>query len=170
MDTTALFPTLPDDARCWVYVADRSLTEDEQHRLLDRLQPFLRDWSSHGRPVEGAVDVLDDRFVVLAATLSEGHISGCGIDDSVHAVEETAGALGLEWVPTLDVIYRDGEGRVQHCSRSTFRALARDGAITATTRVFDPSVTTLGAFRQGRFEQPAEASWHARAFDLAPAA
>lgn len=166
MDDNPLFPALPDDARCWVYVAERPLTSDEQARLVDRLDAFIQDWSSHGRPVEGAVDVLHGRFVVLAATLAEGDISGCGIDASVHAVDDVAEALDIAWVPALHVVYRDAEGQVQHCSRSAFRTLAQDGAVTTETPVFDPSITTLGALRSGQFERPAGASWHARAFDL----
>lgn len=170
MDLSHLFPSLPDDARCWIYVADRPLTDDEQRRLLDRLRAFLQDWTSHGRPVEGAVEVLDDRFIALAAMLSEGEISGCGIDDSVRAVDEAAQALGIEWVPALDVLYRDEAGRVQHHARSAFRTLVQEGTVTAATRVFDPSITTLADLREGRFERPAGTSWHARAFDLATAA
>lgn len=166
MDLTTLFPTLPDDARCWVYAAERPLTDAEQQQLLDRLETFIESWSSHGRSVEGAVEVLYDQFVVLAATLADGDISGCGIDASVHVVDEAAQALGIAWVPALHVIYRDAEGQVQHCTRSAFRARAQDGAVTTETLVFDPSITTLGALRQGQFEQRAGTSWHARAFDL----
>lgn len=167
MDSSPLFPTLPDDARVWIYVANRPLTADEQEDLQAHLEDFIEDWSSHGRPVDGAVDVLHKRFIVLVATLTEGDISGCGIDASVHAIEDVAQQLNIEWVPTLDIVYRDADGHVQHCSRATFRALAEEETVTAETPVFDPSITTLGALRDGQFEQPAGASWHARAFDLA---
>lgn len=167
MNDTMLFPALPDEARLWVYVADRSLPADEQAQLVAHLEKFMQDWTSHGRPVEGAVAVLHDRFVVLAATLADGDISGCGIDASVHAVDAAAQALDVAWIPALHVVYRDAEGRVQHDTRSAFRAQVEAGAVTAETSVFDPSITTLGALRGGQFERPAGSSWHARAFDLA---
>jgi len=170
MDSSVLFPSLPDDARLWVYVAPRSLTDEEQDAVRTRLANFIDGWSSHGRPVDGAADVLHKRFVVLAATLADGSISGCGIDASVHAVDEIAQALDIEWIPTLDIVFRDAAGRVQHCTRAEFQALAEQGTVTVETPVFDPSITTLGALRHGSFEQPAGASWHARAFDLPQAA
>jgi len=36
--------------------------------------------------------------------------------------------------------------------------------------VFDLSITTLGALRDGDFEQPAGAAWHARVFQIPTAA
>ena len=131
-----------------------------------RVERFLRDWSSHGRPVRGALHVQDRRFIMLAATLDDGDISGCGIDASVHAIEEAADARSIAWIPSLHVIYRDVDGRIQHCARPQFRSLAEQGVVTADTPVFDPSITSIQALRAGQFEQPAGASWHAEAFDL----
>lgn len=166
MNEATLFPAFPDDARLWIHVADRALTDPEQNALLDRLAAFIKKWTTHGRPVTGNATVLDDRFLALAATLAEGDISGCGIDAATHAVTEAADALDITWVPALHVVFRDTDGRIQHGPRSAFRAHVQQGAVTTETPVFDPSITTLGAFRQGRFERPARASWHARVFDL----
>lgn len=166
MDVASLFPALPDDARVWIYVSDRALTGEEQDVLLGRMDDFIEGWASHGRPVEGAAAVLYDRFLVIAATVANGEISGCGIDASTQAVKAAAEALTIHWVPALHVIYRDADGHVRHAPRPTFRQLAQEGAVTTETPVFDPSVTTLGALRQGAFEQPAGAAWHARVFDL----
>lgn len=166
MDAASHFASFPDDARLWVYAADAPLTEDDTAYLRRHIGSFLRDWSSHGRPVDGALHVYERQFIMLAATLVEGDISGCGIDASVHVIDEAAEARRIDWIPALHVIYRDGEGRVQHCPRGAFRSLAEQGVVTADTSVLDPSITTLEALRSGQFEQRAGASWHAQAFDL----
>lgn len=161
-----LFPSLSDEARCWIYVAEQPLTEAEQTTLVEALQSFFAGWASHGRPVEGAATVLEDRFLVVAGAIVEGEISGCGIDASVHAVEETAAHLGLAWSSPLRVFFRDADGAVHGLPRSAFRKLVADGVVTADTLVFDVSLTTLGALRSGAFEKPAGASWHARVFRI----
>jgi len=50
---------------------------------------------------------------------------------------------------------------VQSTDRAAFTDLAERGTVTAEAPVFDPTVTTLGAWRAG-FERPASESWHAQ--------
>lgn len=162
-----LFPPLPDAARCWIYVAERRLTEAEQATLLDAMAAFFDGWESHGRPVQGAAACLHNRFLVVAGhLLAEGALSGCGIDASVHAVDEAAQRLGLAWASPLLVFYRDDDGAVVSLPRSAFKKFVADGTVTAETRVFDVSLMTLGQVRAGAFEKPAGASWHARVFRI----
>jgi hypothetical protein len=58
------------------------------------------------------------------------------------------------------VFYRDKDGSVKSVDRDQFSSLAAAGEITNATRVFDPTVTTLGEWR-ARFEMNAADSWHA---------
>lgn len=158
---------MPDEARLWIYAADRPLSARDQQALKQTLDNFTGDWSSHGRSVQGAIAIVEDRFLLLSATVEDGDISGCGIDASTRAIEEAAQEAGFTWLPALKILYRDAEGTVQHCSRQDFKALAKRGDITAQTPVFNTNLTTVGELRAGQFEQPAGQSWHARAFDLA---
>ena len=153
---------LPDDARLWIHAADAPLSDATQTALLDRLSAFIDEWTSHQRAVEGAATILHDRFLVVAAATRNGDISGCGIDDLAHAVDDAASDLDIAWVPSLHVLYRDDDGAVVATSRRTFQQRAEDGTVTADTPVFDPSITSLGALRDGQFEQPARDSWHAQ--------
>mgnify|MGYP006288811777 CR=1 FL=1 len=170
MTPSDLFPALPDDARCWVHTAAEPLSDDTQETLLDRLQSFIDGWTSHGRSVRGRATVLDDRFLVLAATIEAGDISGCGIDSAVHAIDEAAADLQIDWAPSLHVVYRRPDGEIEVLPRPAFRRRVNEGTVTADTSVFDPSVSTLGAVRHGDFEQPAGSSWHARTFQIPEAA
>ncbi|HHP7239238.1 hypothetical protein [Longibacter sp.] len=164
------FPELPDKARLWIYTAADPLSEAEQSEVLDRLEGFMDSWTSHNRPVQARAAIQDDRFVILAATVADGDVSGCGIDASVHAVDEVASDLGIAWASPLDVLYRDVEGLVHSVSRADFRQHVSDNRVDTSTPVFDPSITTLGALRDGEFEQPAGAAWHARVFQIPTAA
>lgn len=165
-----LFPTLPDDARLWVYAAHRSLLPDEEAQIRDAMQQFCAQWTSHRRPVHGQAEILHNRFVLIAATIDQADISGCGIDKSVHMLNELGERLGIQWLSSLDILFRDG-AQVEAVSRARFRELAREGRVTGRTTVFDLGITSLGDLRSGRFEQPAADTWHGRVFRLAePAA
>lgn len=168
MDSPAsLLPDLPDAARVWVHPATTSLSEETQAEFLDHLRAFVERWSSHDQAVKGGATILHDRFILLAGARIDGaDPSGCAIDDATHAVNEIADALGVEWVPSLHVLYRAEDGSIAAVSRNGFQDRVEAGAVTAETTVFDPSVTTLGAVRHGDFEQPAGESWHADAFAL----
>ena len=161
----ALFHDLPDDARLWVNPVDRDLSTDEQERALEMINGFIAGWSSHGRNVLGKAEIVADRFILIAAHIPGGDVSGCGIDASVHALGEVAEALGFGWVSGLDVLYLEN-GRVRQANRARFAGLAAEGSVTAETVVFDVSVTTLRQIRNAGFGLPAHASWHGKVFGL----
>lgn len=165
MQYDTILPELPDEARCWVYVADASLPAHQQEALLTQLRAFFGEWTSHGRAVTGAATIIGDR-ILLVGGHDEGGISGCGIDGSVRVVKAVGHKAGIEWVDPLKVIYRNSGGRIEVASRGRFRELLNSGEVTPETPVFDPSITTLEAVRAGRFEQPAHASWHRRVFNI----
>ena len=162
-----LLPDLPDDARVWIYSADRTLQPDEQKAIQRRLDAFFADWTSHARAVDGGATFIADRFLVLAAVVPGGDISGCGIDKSVHVVEEAADAAGFQWASPLQVFWRDQEGVIRQSPRSAFRKAVRAGTVDAQTPVFDLSAQSLGTLRRDGLERPAGNSWHARIFRLA---
>lgn len=162
------FEKLPDEADVWIHAADRTLGPDAAARLESALDNLMSAWSSHGRRVLGARAVLDRRLVVVAAWVADGTISGCGIDKSLHVLDEVASEHGFEWVDGLSVVYRTRDGDFEACSRSEFRRLAENGSVDAGTPVVDLSVRSLGPLRSKGLESPAADSWHARVFDLAP--
>jgi hypothetical protein len=165
-EITEILTGLPDSARVWIYAADRSLDAGEQKRLTAILADFCSKWSSHGRKVESSTAVVSGRFAVIAGLIPGGDVSGCGIDASVHALARAAEELGLTWLPSIWVHFRDAAGVVHSCTRPDFRVLVRSGDIAARTRVFDLNIQTLGELRRGAFERDARDSWHARVFRL----
>ena len=163
----AVLPSLPDAARVWIHPAAHSLPQDTQSSVVERLEAFIEQWRSHETNVRGGATVLYNRFVIIAGARVDGaDPSGCAIDDAAHAIDDAAQAFGIEWVPSLHVLYRTDDGQISSVSRGTFQERVEAGSVTTETTVFDPSVTTLGAIRHGEFEQAAGQSWHADAFSL----
>lgn len=161
------FSAFDDTARLWVYVADRTLTDAEAAQLNDQLDRFFGQWQSHGRPVQGAAQLLDNRLLVLTAQLAKGDISGCGIDASVHALDAIGGHLGIQWMSGLFVAYRDADGTLSIVRRPVFRRLLREGTVHAETPVMNTALMHLHELRTGGLEQPAWAAWTGRVFRIA---
>lgn len=165
-----LFPSLSDEARLWVYATDHEVSEAAAHEILVRLRAFIDQWQSHGRPVRAESTILYRRFILLAAEIPDAEISGCGIDASVHALEQIGADQGFSLLTGLYVFYRGAGGEVLHERRAGFRKLVREGKVNGDTVVFDPSITHLAQLKNREFERPALKSWHATVFRIAPAA
>lgn len=166
MSIERLFPNLPDAARTWIYVAEPEIPAETWSVLRPAMERFIHDWSSHRRPVIGGASLLHGRFLVLAAFVEGGDLSGCGIDKSVHEIEALGAAHGIGWRSALDVAWRDPSGTVRTGTRQEFRTLIGSGSIHGATPVFDTSVVELGRLRSAGFERPASLSWHGRAFRI----
>ena len=152
---------LPDSSRVWVFGADRGLDDGATDLLLREVDRFLAQWHAHGAPLTTARDWSDRRFLTVAVDQSTAGASGCSIDGLYRSLKSLEPRLGASLVTSGLVFYRDGKGRVQSVDRDRFTALGAERKITPRTRVFDPTVTSLGEWR-ARFELNAEDSWHAK--------
>jgi hypothetical protein len=155
------FEDLPDSSRVWVFGADRGLDDGATDLLLRDVDRFLAQWHAHGAPLTTARDWRDQRFLTVAVDQSTAGASGCSIDGLYRSLKSLEPRLGASLVTSGLVFYRDDKGRVQSVDRDRFTTLGAERKITPHTRVFDPTVTSLGEWR-ARFELDAEDSWHAK--------
>ena len=164
--TLANFESLPDSSRLWVYASRRELVPDEAATLLDAIDAFLAEWTTHGYRIRAARSLRHNRFLLVAADPGAAPPpSGCSLDALVGELRSLGGRLGTDLLGNDGVWYRDGEGSLRHATRGDFRAQARAGTVTPATVVFDNSITTLAELRAGRWEGPAHERWHAVFFD-----
>lgn len=166
MDYRSLFPSLDPDTRIWVYVSDSPLSASQEADLERTVRDFGAGWSSHGRVVISDFTIIENQILILGAYVQQGEISGCGIDKSLHVLDQFAQSNEFEWVSALSVIFRDTEDRLAVLPRNAFRQLVKSGEVSESTTVMDTSITSLADVRAGRFELPAGMSWHAGVFQI----
>jgi hypothetical protein len=158
------FEDLPDSARTWVFGADRSLDQGATDLLLGEVDRFLSQWHAHGSPLAAARDWKYGRFLTVAVDQSTAGASGCSIDGLFRSLKAMEPRLGASLVTSGLVFYRGKRGSIETVDRERFTALSAEGKINRKTRVFDPTVTTLGEWR-ARFELDAAQSWHSGLLD-----
>ncbi len=151
---------LPDAARTWVFGANKTLAGPASETLLTEVDRFLSQWKAHGSPLTVGRDWKDGRFLTVAVDQSTAGASGCSVDGLFRSLKALETKLGASLVKSGLVFYRDGNGTIQSADREGFSRLGAEGKIQPSTRVFDPTVTTLGEWR-ARFELDASRSWHA---------
>jgi hypothetical protein len=157
------FETLPDEARVWVFAADRPLDGPEAGRLLDTVDAFLDGWKAHGAPLTCARDWRYERFLIVGVDERTAPPSGCSIDALVRSLKGLESELGLTLLDNSPVWFRH-QGELRRADRAAFRALARAGEVGPDTVIFDNTLTRLEQLRRGGWERPARDSWHGRAF------
>ncbi len=161
--TQHLFNDFPDDAKLWVYALAKPLSADDRARVTERLDAFMNAWQSHGTPVVGGYEIVDDRFVLMAGYTGDG-VSGCSTDSSVHVMKALREDYGIDGFDRTLVFFRDADRAVRAVTREEFKALVAANQVSDETTVFDATVSSIADLRAGRFETTFGKSWHARAF------
>jgi hypothetical protein len=157
------FDEMPEDARLWIFAADRTLDDAERDRLLERVDAFLQEWKAHGAPLTAARDWRYGRFLFIGVDEAAAGVSGCSIDALVRDMRALEAEFHTTLVDNAPVMFRDGE-TIRRMARNEFAELATGGSVGRDTVVFNNALTTVGQVRAGEWEVPAERSWHGEAF------
>ena len=157
------FDDMPEQARIWIFAADRPVTSDEQEVMLRETDAFLDGWVAHGVPLTNARELRYDRFLLVAVDETASGVSGCSIDAMVNNLKSLERQLALRLLDSGAVQFRSDDG-IRRLARPEFASLVDSGDIGLHTTVFNNTVTTVGDVRGGRWETAASESWHAQAF------
>ncbi|MFQ5448678.1 MAG: hypothetical protein ACE5FF_17255 [Saprospiraceae bacterium] len=157
---SALYQSLPDSTRIWVYQSNRTFSGEEIPALKTLLTRFTEGWASHSQQLSAFADVLFDRFIILMADESMAGASGCSIDASVRFLQQLEKHYGVELFDRMTFAWLD-DGEVKTAAREEFARLYAKGAIDDETQVFDNLVKTKGDFEKG-WLKPLGKSWHKR--------
>ena len=90
--------SLPDDARVWVFAAERALAPAEAEAVLGTVDAFLGVWAAHGHPLRSARELRETRFLIIAVDEAAAGASGCSIDALVREIRGLEPQLGLTLV------------------------------------------------------------------------
>ena len=154
------FKELPDTARIWLYQSDQKLTEEQVAKVEQDLHTFLTGWTAHGASLQAGFEVKYDRFIVIALDQAEASASGCSIDSQVRFIMALQEELGVDLLDKMNVTYYQND-RIHFKTLLDFRKMAKDGAVSKNTIVFNNLVTTLAEYKT-HWEIPASDSWHSR--------
>ena len=156
------FDKLPDDARVWVYQANRPLTDSDVNAIKQELQPALSQWAAHGQALLASAQVIENRFVVVGVDEGYNLPSGCSIDASVRTLRQLGESLSIDFFDRSAAI-RATDGAVQTIDLPAIKAAVSAGTITLETTVFNTLVKTKAEFLTNWHLQAAD-SWLKRYF------
>lgn len=154
------FKKLPDDARIWIYQANRKLTDEEVTEMEKELSEFITQWTAHGATLEGGFEIRYNRFIVIGLNQASVAASGCSIDASVHFIQSLEKKYDVDLLDKMNVTYYNGN-YIAHKSLADFRKMAKNKSVSKNTVVFNNLVNTKEEYLEN-WEVPAHQSWHGR--------
>lgn len=160
--TMKVFSDMPPHSRVWIYQADRQLSESEQQRLHELVEPFVEGWQAHGKKLNSRYAFLYNTFLILMVDEGGAMASGCSIDDSVHTIQQLEKELSVDFMNRMVVTYRDGE-TLKHATMNDFWALIKAGRVTQETIVFNNLISSKKDLDEN-WEVPLSESWHKQIF------
>lgn len=158
--TVAGLDQLADHARVWIYKTVRPLSKAEVDLVVRKGQEFVSGWEAHGKPMKAAMDVVDGRFIVIAADEEVTSASGCSIDASVGFIKEMEQGLNMTLTDRMMVIY-EHENEIRSCRLDQLKPMLDRGEMHLDTLVYNDLVATLGDMRTG-FKVPLRDTWMTR--------
>ncbi|MEP7233828.1 MAG: hypothetical protein ABI778_00910 [Ignavibacteriota bacterium] len=156
------FDQLPDSSRLWIFAADHALSDAEADMLTREMQSFCNSWLAHNSPVTGSSVMMHNQFLFVAADATT-FPTGCSTDEMFRRVRVLGETYGVEFFGMPKVQYRSKD-IVLSVDRFKFNEVANQ--LSPESLVFDNTITSLGEYRSGKWELPANRSWHAKAFEF----
>ncbi|KQC33837.1 ABC transporter ATPase [Nonlabens sp. YIK11] len=156
------FQELPDDARVWIYQANRTFKDEELEILKPQLDAFLQQWTAHGKDLKAGYDLPYHRFIVIGLDQTEAGATGCSIDASVRFIQAVEKEFDIDLMDKMNVSFKNGP-YVAYKELSDFKKMAKAKSVSANTIVFNNLVQNVGEYKE-HWEVPASESWHSRFF------
>jgi len=154
------FNELPDDARVWIYQANRGFSQDELEEIKPKINQFLKQWTVHGKALKAGFEIRYKRFIILGLDESQANASGCSIDASVHFIQNLEQKYNVNLLDKMNVSFKNGEF-VAHKPLLDFKKMVKQKAVSPQTIVFNNLVNTKQEYKEF-WEVPMTESWHSR--------
>lgn len=104
------FEALDNHSQIWVYQADRALTEEEKSFIQKELSIFTEEWESHGEMLNGAINIVDNYFIVLGVQPPSGKLCGGSVDSLFRFVKSIGQNINVDFFNRLKVLTIDEHG------------------------------------------------------------
>ncbi|WP_462253043.1 hypothetical protein [Ekhidna sp.] len=156
------FNEMPEEARLWIYQAERKLTDKEVEFVRFNTEKFLSQWQAHGQDLKSSFTIEYDQFLVISVDESFSQASGCSIDASVHLIEALQSELGISFMTTSQVAFLQND-KINLYPFNKLKEQAKENVISPETLVFDNTVKNVAEFKS-RWLKESGATWVKRFF------
>ncbi len=148
------FNSMPDYARIWVYQTNKNLTDLQVQTIEQFLENQINAWAAHGADLAGSVQVLYNRFVIVAVDEMQNQVSGCSIDASTRWLRELGADLNIDFFDRSVAFLKNNQ--LQTVEIGKIKSLVTDEILTPETLIFNNLVPNIQEFKN---------NWNVKASD-----
>ena len=146
--------------RIWIYTLSNELSNEQLVDFKNRCQTFVSGWTAHDVSLDASFELYQNRLLIFKVNEDKYNASGCSIDKQLRFVKELEQAFSVELLNRLLVAY-ENNNQVEVVKASQIKELLAENKITATTLVFDNTITESNQLAS-KWKQPLQATWLAK--------
>jgi hypothetical protein len=144
-DMNIPFEHMPAVAKLWIYASNRKLTTVEQEIILAKGAQFVTGWTAHQQQLRASFAILHDVFLIVAVDENYNEVSGCGIDKSIHFIQEIDREYNLNLFNRLQIELLVNDA-VLLTNKQKLAVMLQEGTVNEQTPVFNKTVTDKDSF------------------------
>lgn len=154
--------TVPSESKAWIFLSPRLFNDNEIALINTELEGFVKSWESHGTPLKGYYEIIDNRFILITVDESNQIATGCSIDKSVSIIKRLESLLKLNLTDRGLVAWENGS-ELETTSFNNIKPLVENGTLKPETIIYNNAISTFGELANN-WKIAAKDSWLKRYF------
>ena len=151
--------TLPNNAKVFIFQANRQLTSTDITVINDKMKSFLSSWAAHGKELTTEYTIQNNLFLIVGSDEDKVVTSGCSKDSLTHAIHFIGEKLNIDFFNRLNIAYKTKSGNFELASMIDFKKMIEKDEITQNTIVVNNLIETK-ADLLNCWQVEVENSWH----------
>jgi|TARA_B100001094_G_scaffold113897_1_gene109926 hypothetical protein len=99
------FDNIANDARIWIFQANRIFSQLELEFLEKSISLFLNSWTAHGSQLSASFKIEYNTFIIIALDEKNSTATGCSIDKLVNYMKQIENEFSVRLLDRLDISY-----------------------------------------------------------------
>lgn len=141
----------------WFFSLKDELDPNTFQALKQDFDRFTAQWKTHGKPVDGLIQIRHKRFVIAQSNPGDDRPSGCSIDSLRRGIEEILQKHQLKTFDNGYVFFVGEEGDIQEVHFRELPDYVKGGRLSAHTMILDHTLSQTDDLN--KWEAPLQSTW-----------
>ena len=97
------FSKISDESKVWIYSSEKKLNMNQIEYIENKISNHLVNWQSHKKDIEAALQIVENRFLIIAVDETKVSASGCSIDSLYRLIQDIELQLSISLLNRLNV-------------------------------------------------------------------
>ena len=99
------FNEICDSSRIWIFQSDLKIENNKIELIINELEKFLVQWSSHGKELKCSYEIKYNLFIIIAVDSSVNNATGCSVDSLTNFILKIQENNNINFFNRLSVAY-----------------------------------------------------------------